>query len=74
VYAAETAMWVAGQALQLGGEAACLLDSPFQRYLRDAKITEIYEGTSEIQRLILAEQILRDAAPPPENRVSGDQV
>jgi butyryl-CoA dehydrogenase len=74
VYAAETAMWVAAQAMQLGGEAACSLESPFQRYLRDAKITEIYEGTSEIQRLILAEQLLRDAGPLPERRTSGDHV
>ncbi len=59
LYAAETAMWVATKAVQLHGGAGYLLDAPVQRYFRDAKITEIYEGTSEIQRLIIAEQILK---------------
>jgi alkylation response protein AidB-like acyl-CoA dehydrogenase len=59
LFASETAMWIATQALQLQGEAGCRLDAPAQRYFRDAKITEIYEGTSEIQRLIIAEQILK---------------
>jgi alkylation response protein AidB-like acyl-CoA dehydrogenase len=61
LYAAETALWIASQAVDLCGADACRLDSPVQRHLRDAKITEIYEGTSEIQRLILGEQVLRDA-------------
>jgi butyryl-CoA dehydrogenase len=59
LYAAETAMWVTTKAVQLHGGAGYLLDAPVQRYFRDAKITEIYEGTSEIQRLIIAEQILK---------------
>jgi alkylation response protein AidB-like acyl-CoA dehydrogenase len=63
LYAAETAMWVTSQAVELVGPEACTLSSPLQRYLRDAKITEIYEGTSEIQRLIIGEQVLRGAMP-----------
>jgi butyryl-CoA dehydrogenase len=62
LYAAETAMWVTTKAVQLHGGAGYLLDAPVQRYFRDAKITEIYEGTSEIQRLIIAEQLLKEAA------------
>jgi alkylation response protein AidB-like acyl-CoA dehydrogenase len=62
LYAAETALWVTSQAVELVGAAACALDSPLQRHLRDAKITEIYEGTSEIQRLIIGEQVLREPA------------
>jgi alkylation response protein AidB-like acyl-CoA dehydrogenase len=65
LYAAETAMWVTTQALELAGPRAARLDSPLQRYFRDAKITEIYEGTSEIQRLILGEQLLKAPAPEP---------
>ncbi|HEY7064034.1 MAG TPA: acyl-CoA dehydrogenase family protein [Chloroflexota bacterium] len=62
LYAAETAAWVTSQAVELLGEAGCALDAPAQRYLRDARITEIYEGTSEIQRLIISEQILKDSS------------
>ncbi|HLH27059.1 MAG TPA: acyl-CoA dehydrogenase family protein [Chloroflexota bacterium] len=72
LYAAETALWVTSQAVEMGGAAACALDSPLQRYLRDAKITEIYEGTSEIQRLIIGEQVLRQpAATPPQPAHAG---
>jgi alkylation response protein AidB-like acyl-CoA dehydrogenase len=62
LYAAETAMWITSQAIEIVGAAACRLDSPLQRHLRDAKVTEIYEGTSEIQRLIIGEQVLREPA------------
>jgi alkylation response protein AidB-like acyl-CoA dehydrogenase len=61
LFAAETAMAVASQAVDLCGADGCRLDAPVQRHFRDAKITEIYEGTSEIQRLILGEQLWRDA-------------
>ncbi|MBX5490349.1 MAG: acyl-CoA dehydrogenase family protein [Chloroflexi bacterium] len=65
LFASETAMWLTSAALDLHGADACALDTPVQRYFRDAKITEIYEGTSEIQRVIIAEQLLRAAAPAP---------
>ena len=54
--ASETAMWVATKAIQVHGGYGYSREYPVQRYFRDAKITEIYEGTSEIQRLVIARQ------------------
>src|SRR5215218_4150917 len=63
--ASETAMWVTTKAIQIHGGYGYSREYPVQRYFRDAKITEIYEGTSEIQRLVIARQILRDDVPAP---------
>ena len=52
--ASEAAMWVAHQAVQIHGGMGYSKEMPLERYFRDAKITEIYEGTSEIQRLVIA--------------------
>ena len=52
--ASEGAMWIAHQALQIHGGMGYSKEMPIERYFRDAKITEIYEGTSEIQRLVIA--------------------
>ena len=52
--ASEAAMWVSHQALQIHGGMGYSKEMPIERYFRDAKITEIYEGTSEIQRLVIA--------------------
>ncbi len=60
VFAAETAMSVATRAVQIHGGYGYTKDYPVERYFRDAKITEIYEGTSEMQRLTIARQLLRD--------------
>ncbi len=54
LFASETAMWVATQAIQIHGGMGYSRELPLERYFRDAKITEIYEGTSEIQRLVIA--------------------
>jgi alkylation response protein AidB-like acyl-CoA dehydrogenase len=54
LYASETAMFVANQALQIHGGMGYSKELPLERYFRDAKITEIYEGTSEIQRMVIA--------------------
>jgi alkylation response protein AidB-like acyl-CoA dehydrogenase len=54
LYASETAMWVTTKAIQVHGGMGYSKELPVERYFRDAKITEIYEGTSEIQRLIVA--------------------
>ena len=54
LYASETAMWVTNQAIQIHGGMGYSKELPLERYFRDAKITEIYEGTSEIQRLVIA--------------------
>jgi alkylation response protein AidB-like acyl-CoA dehydrogenase len=54
LFASETAMWVTTQALQIHGGMGYSKELPVERYFRDAKITEIYEGTSEIQRVVIA--------------------
>jgi alkylation response protein AidB-like acyl-CoA dehydrogenase len=59
LYASETAMWVATKAIQLHGSNGYSKEYPVERYFRDAKITEIYEGTSEIQRLVISREVTR---------------
>jgi alkylation response protein AidB-like acyl-CoA dehydrogenase len=54
LFASETAMWVTTQAIQIHGGMGYSKEMPLERYFRDAKITEIYEGTSEIQRMVIA--------------------
>ncbi len=53
LFASETAMFVTHQALQIHGGIGYSKELPLERYFRDAKITEIYEGTSEIQRMVI---------------------
>jgi alkylation response protein AidB-like acyl-CoA dehydrogenase len=55
--ASETAMFVADEAVQIFGGYGYIKEYPVERYLRDAKVTEIYEGTSEIQRIIIAREL-----------------
>ncbi|HEX7341167.1 MAG TPA: acyl-CoA dehydrogenase family protein [Rhodanobacteraceae bacterium] len=52
--ASEAAMWITHQAVQIHGGMGYSREMPLERYFRDAKITEIYEGTSEIQRMVIA--------------------
>jgi alkylation response protein AidB-like acyl-CoA dehydrogenase len=54
LFASETAMWVTTQAVQLFGGYGYMRDYPVEKLFRDAKVTEIYEGTSEIQRIVIA--------------------
>ena len=54
LFASETAMWVTTQAVQLFGGYGYMRDFPVEKLFRDAKVTEIYEGTSEIQRIVIA--------------------
>ncbi len=61
LFASETAMWAAHKAVQIFGGYGYIQDYPVERYFRDAKITEIYEGTSEIQRLVIARHLLEAA-------------
>ena len=58
LYASETAMFCAHAAVQIHGGMGYSKELPLERYFRDAKITEIYEGTSEIQRMVIARQEL----------------
>lgn len=56
--ASEVAMWVTTKAVQIYGGYGYITDYPVERHFRDAKVTEIYEGTSEIQRLVIAGHLL----------------
>ncbi|RIK62652.1 MAG: acyl-CoA dehydrogenase [Planctomycetota bacterium] len=58
VYASETATFCANQAIQIFGGMGYCRESEVERYLRDAKITEIYEGTSEMQRMTIGETLV----------------
>ena len=60
VFASETAMWVTTQAVQIHGGYGYVKEYHVERLMRDAKLTEIYEGTSEIQRMIISRDLLRD--------------
>ena len=57
--ASETAMWVTTQAVQIFGGYGYTREYPVERMMRDAKITELYEGTSEVQRVVISNYILR---------------
>jgi len=61
VFAAEVSSFVTNKALQIYGGYGYTKDYPIERYLRDAKITEIYEGTSEMQRMTIARALLKDS-------------
>ncbi len=54
LYASEAAEWICSKAIQIHGGYGYLADYPVERHYRDARITQIYEGTSEIQRLVIA--------------------
>lgn len=59
-FAAETAMWVTTEAVQIHGGYGYVKEYHVERMMRDAKITQIYEGTSEIQQIVISRAILRD--------------
>ena len=59
LYASETASWVTDLAIQIHGGYGYVKEYPVERYYRDARVTRIYEGTSEVQRMVIASQILR---------------
>jgi alkylation response protein AidB-like acyl-CoA dehydrogenase len=64
LFCTDTAMWVTTEAVQILGGYGYIREYPVERMMRDAKITQIYEGTNEIQRLVIAREMLK------ENRVS----
>jgi alkylation response protein AidB-like acyl-CoA dehydrogenase len=57
LFASETAMWVTTEAIQIFGGYGYMREYPVERLFRDAKVTEIYEGTSEIQRIVIAREL-----------------
>jgi len=59
LFASETAMQAATWGIQIHGGYGYMMESPMQRYFRDAKLTEIYEGTSEVQRMVISRAELR---------------
>jgi butyryl-CoA dehydrogenase len=59
LYAAEVAMRNTVKCVQIFGGYGYVTDYPVERYMRDAKITEIYEGTSEVQRIVIANSLLK---------------
>ena len=65
LFASRTANEVAYEAVQVLGGQGYMKDHPVERYYRDARVTEIYEGTSEIQRLVISRAILKEQAEAP---------
>jgi alkylation response protein AidB-like acyl-CoA dehydrogenase len=63
LYASETAMWTTIKAVQIHGGYGYVTDFPMERYMRDAKLAEIGEGTSEVQRMIIAKSLLKEGYP-----------
>jgi alkylation response protein AidB-like acyl-CoA dehydrogenase len=59
VFASETAMWTAVEAVQIHGGYGFVKEYHVERLMRDAKITQIYEGTSEVQRIVISRAILK---------------
>ncbi|MCW5917199.1 MAG: acyl-CoA dehydrogenase family protein [Ferruginibacter sp.] len=59
VFASETAMWTATEAVQIHGGYGYVKEYHVERMMRDAKITQIYEGTSEVQRIVIGRSILK---------------
>ena len=57
LYAGDTAMWVSERAIQVLGGYGYTKEFPAERFFRDAKITQIYEGTQEVQRIVIARAI-----------------
>lgn len=62
VFATDTAMRVATDAVQLFGGYGYCRDYPVEKYMRDAKITQIYEGTNQIQRMVIGRALMRESA------------
>ena len=60
LYASEAVTWVTHQAIQIHGGYGYVKDYAVERYYRDARVMEIYEGTSEIQRFLIARSLLKD--------------
>ena len=59
VFASETAMWVTVEAVQIHGGYGYVKEYHVERLMRDAKITQIYEGTSEVQRIVISRAVLK---------------
>ncbi len=65
LHCSETAVWVTSQAINVFGGYGFMRDYPVEKLFRDAKVTEIYEGTSEIQRLVIVRTLYQEKAARP---------
>ena len=63
-FASDVAMQITTDAVQLFGGYGYTKDYPVERMMRDAKITQIYEGTNQVQRIVMARQLLKGLAGP----------
>ena len=70
-FASDVAMEITTDAVQLLGGYGYTKDYPVERMMRDAKITQIYEGTNQVQRIVMARQLLNTRRPSPQFRVLG---
>jgi hypothetical protein len=60
LFSSEAAVWIANEAVQIHGGYGFIKDYPVEKFYRDVKLCTIGEGTSEIQRLVIARQLLKD--------------
>ncbi len=65
LFCTDTAMAVTTDAVQVLGGYGYMQEYPLERMMRDAKVTQIYEGTNQIQRLVIAREMLREQRPFP---------
>ena len=63
LFASDTAMQVTTDAVQLFGGAGYTKEFPVERMMRDAKVTQIYEGTNQIQRMVIGRRLLDEVGP-----------
>jgi alkylation response protein AidB-like acyl-CoA dehydrogenase len=59
-FASDAAMGITVDAVQLLGGYGYVKDFPVERFMRDAKVTQIYEGTNQVQRVVIAREVLKD--------------
>ena len=62
IHATDVAMEVTTNAVQVLGGYGFMRDYPVEKYMRDAKITQIYEGTNQVQRLVIARNLIKEAS------------
>jgi len=77
LFASEAAMFVTTKAVQIYGDCGYVKDYPLERYFRDARITEIYEGTDEMQRMTIARSLIREGSGignQHEDKPSGEDI
>ena len=61
-FATDTAMEVTTDAVQIFGGYGYMRDYPIEKYMRDAKITQIYEGTNQVQRIVISRSLIKEGA------------